>query len=71
MLIWPLATVPYAQLKSDLTAKCLNIDCKTFSQFMFESLRKFWKRRGEINGPRHWQEPCRHGYGLGKGDLIN
>ncbi len=43
MPIWPLATILYVQLNSDLTAKCLNIDCEICSQFVFESPKKFWK----------------------------
>ncbi len=43
MPIWQLATILYVQLKSDLTAKCLNIDCEICSQFIFEELRKFYK----------------------------
>lgn len=50
MLIWPLATILYVQLKSDLTAKYLDIDCRICSQFIFESPRKFWKGEGRLMG---------------------
>lgn len=49
-LTWPLATLLYVEIQSDLTAKCLNNDWRICSKFIFESLRKLWEGEGRLMG---------------------